>query len=178
MKLRLLTFLLIFNTLAIHGETISPYSGEELRSIKSLSQDKIAALLDGQGLGYAKVAELNGYPGPAHVLELAEQLQLTEKQLSKSKGIFNAMKEQARKLGAELIESERALNTLFESGEITEEIVLTTLADISAIEGKLKAVHINAHLQQKAVLTQHQIHMYNALRGYHAGGHHSGHQQH
>jgi hypothetical protein len=41
----------------------------------------LAALLKGEGMGMAKAAELNGYPGPTHVLTLAKELALTESQL-------------------------------------------------------------------------------------------------
>ena len=46
----------------------SPYAGEERREIKSLSPQEIGDYLAGKGMGLAKAAELNGYPGPAHVL--------------------------------------------------------------------------------------------------------------
>ena len=58
----------------------SPYAGEQSRSIKSLSQQDVADYMAGKGMGCAKAAELNGYPGPAHVLELADQLALTPSQ--------------------------------------------------------------------------------------------------
>src|SRR5215469_14793256 len=47
-----------------------PYAGQEARTIKALSDDDIAALRKGEGMGMAKAAELNGYPGPVHVLAL------------------------------------------------------------------------------------------------------------
>ena len=50
-----------------HGA--SPYAGEEARAIKSLSADDIAELQRGGGRGLAKPAELNGVPGPAHLLD-------------------------------------------------------------------------------------------------------------
>jgi hypothetical protein len=58
----------------------SPYAGEEARAIKALSDQEIEAYLSGQGMGYAKAAELNSYPGPKHVLELARELGLTPAQ--------------------------------------------------------------------------------------------------
>ena len=36
----------------------------------------MADLRAGRGMGLALAAELNGYPGPAHVLELADKLDL------------------------------------------------------------------------------------------------------
>ena len=52
----------------------TPYAGQQARTIKSLSKEDIAALLNGKGMGMAKAAELNGYPGPVHLLELVQQL--------------------------------------------------------------------------------------------------------
>src|SRR5262249_20157560 len=44
------------------------YAGRQTRAIKALSEEDIAPLLNGEGMGMAKAAELNGYPGPKHVL--------------------------------------------------------------------------------------------------------------
>lgn len=44
---------------------------------------EIQQYLNGGGMGCAKIAELNGYPGPKHVLELENELQLTEQQKKK-----------------------------------------------------------------------------------------------
>src|SRR5262245_62315440 len=59
-----------------------PYAGYEQRPIKALSREQIADLKAGRGMGLALAAELNGFPGPIHVLELAERLQLTVEQRS------------------------------------------------------------------------------------------------
>jgi hypothetical protein len=55
----------------------SPYAGMQTRSIKALSTQQIDDLRTGRGMGLALAAELNGYPGPAHVLELSERLALS-----------------------------------------------------------------------------------------------------
>jgi hypothetical protein len=60
---------------------LSPYAGEEQRVIKSLSPEEIESLKAGAGMGFAKLAELNGFPGPKHVLELAGRLELSPTQL-------------------------------------------------------------------------------------------------
>lgn len=169
MKNIVLFLLLGISAGAVAAENRSPYAEETTRTIKSLSPDKVAGLLQGKGLGYGKVAELNGFPGPAHVLELAEQLQLLPEQKSKTLAIFNAMQSQAKKLGAQLVEAERQLDELFTSGEISAAVVSSRLEDIGALEGQLRAAHVNAHLEQKALLTKHQVHRYNQLRGYVSG---------
>ena len=46
----------------------SPYAGMQARPVKALSDQQIADLKAGRGMGLALPAELNGYPGPSHVL--------------------------------------------------------------------------------------------------------------
>src|SRR5215831_2804972 len=69
-----------------------PYAGLQERSIKTLSEQQIADLNAGRGMGLALAAELNGYPGPIHAIELAEQLHLSPEQVSKLRMLFEAMK--------------------------------------------------------------------------------------
>ena len=57
-----------------------PYADMRTRAIKALSDEQIADLRAGRGMALALAAELNGYPGPAHLLELAGQLDLTVEQ--------------------------------------------------------------------------------------------------
>jgi len=54
----------------------SPYAGMQTRPIKALSAQQIDDLKAGRGMGLALAAELNGYPGPAHVLRLSDRLAL------------------------------------------------------------------------------------------------------
>ena len=98
--------------LAAHLATAepAPYAGQQKRAIKSLSDQDVTDLLQGQGMGLAKAAELNGYPGPAHVLEHADALALTDQQRTATTALLHAHKEAARKLGAALIASEEALD--------------------------------------------------------------------
>ena len=44
-------------------------------------------------------------------------------------------------------------------------------AQIAQIQGKLRQIHLEAHLQQRAVLSAEQVTQYVKLRGYDAGGH-------
>src|SRR3954449_8470012 len=90
-----------------------PYAGQQGREIKALSDDEIAALRKGEGMGMAKAAELNGYPGPAHVLALTEQLGLTNAQQRDVRAIFERMSAAAKSLGNELIEKEQIMDQLF-----------------------------------------------------------------
>jgi Spy/CpxP family protein refolding chaperone len=144
----------------------SPYAGQQARSIKALSEEDIAALRKGEGMGMAKAAELNGYPGPVHVLTLAEQLGLTEDQLKQVTAIYNHMSTAAKPLGDELISREQALDQLFAKGEITPAHLTAATAAIGELQGRLRSVHLAAHLEIRALLNTDQIALYQRLRGY------------
>lgn len=74
----------------------SEYIGQENRYIKSLSMEDIEELRAGKGWGLAKVAELNGVPGPGHVLDMADEISLTDIQEEKIAALFEKMNKQAR----------------------------------------------------------------------------------
>ena len=152
--------------ITVFANTESPYAGQEIREIKALSQQEIEAYLNGKGLGYAKAAELNQYPGPRHVLDLGSELILTEEQTRRTKVIFDAMNAQAINLGKQLVDKERELDQRFASGSIDASTLKTLLPQIGAIQTKIRFVHLNAHLEQRAILTKHQIKLYEQLRGY------------
>jgi Spy/CpxP family protein refolding chaperone len=157
--------------------TTQPYSGQDKRDIAALSPGDIDALLNGEGFGFAKPAELNGYPGPAHILELADDLELTADQVSAVQAIFDAMNAEARALGADLVAAEAALDAAFEDGTITAASLTALTEEAAAIEAKLRATHLAAHLEATPLLSRHQRMTYNTLRGYGDGGH-SGHGDH
>jgi Spy/CpxP family protein refolding chaperone len=161
---------------------VSPYAGQQIREIKALSSQDIADLEAGRGLGMAKAAELNGYPGPAHVLELATDLGLTPEQARAVTAIRDRMSAGARPLGAEILRLERDLDGNFASGLVAEDALAAETEAIGALQGRLRAIHLTAHLATRAVLTPVQIARYQELRGYttspahdeHGGNHHHG----
>src|SRR6186997_2537671 len=91
----------------------APYAGQQARPVKALSDQQIADLKAGRGMGLALAAELNGYPGPSHLLELADQLALTADQRAIVKGMFEAMRAEAIPLGESLIAQETVLDLMF-----------------------------------------------------------------
>ncbi|HEY1257884.1 MAG TPA: periplasmic heavy metal sensor [Stellaceae bacterium] len=166
---RLFVAILAFNavaTLAQAEPPATPYAGQQMRAIKALSPEDIAALLKGDGMGMAKAAELNGFPGPAHVLGLADRLGLTANQRRKVQAIFDRMSAAAKILGPQLVERERRLDRLFATGEITPGRLAEATAAAAALQGRLRAVHLNAHLETRALLDPAQIALYRQLRGY------------
>jgi hypothetical protein len=166
------TIIAIFATCAFGLPTlaaempVTPYAGQQARQVKALSDEDIAALRNGEGMGMAKAAELNGYPGPTHVLGLATQLGLTPDQLQRVTAIFERMSAAAKQLGGELIAREQVLDQLFARGEITPDRLAIETAAIGELTGRLRSVHLAAHLETRALLPPDQIALYQRLRGY------------
>ena len=151
------------------AQTHQPYAGLEARPIKSLSEQQLADLRAGRGMGLALAAELNGYPGPVHVLELAEQLGLSAEQKARVAGLFAAMKAEAVPLGERMIVQEAALDRLFAGHTATAASVAAATADIGETQAKLRAAHLKYHLSTLEVLQPAQVLRYAELRGYGAG---------
>jgi len=148
------------------GTHQSGYAGEEKRSIKSLSADDIQQLEEGKGWGLAKVAELNGLPGPAHVLEMKNQISLNPEQEEQIRVLFEGMQSRAIPLGKELIDLEKNLNDAFANHTITDSQLHQMLESISKVRMKLRFVHLQTHLETPDILTTEQVETYNRLRGY------------
>jgi hypothetical protein len=144
----------------------SPYAGEQARDIKSLSEREAADLLAGQGMGLAKAAELNGYPGPAHVLEHADALALTPQQRAATQALMAGHKAKARALGMELVAAERALDQAFRTRQIDEATLSRLTAEIGRKQAQLREEHLRTHLAQTALLDAMQVKRYSELRGY------------
>lgn len=151
---------------AAQAQQDQPYGGLQTREIKALSSEEIADLRGGRGMGLALAAELNGYPGPRHVLDLAGQLNLTDDQRTRIQQLFDSMKAEAVPVGQKLIAAERDLNRAFVERTITPEQLKAATATIAEIQGKLRDTHLKYHLATAALLTAEQIHRYAGLRGY------------
>lgn len=149
----------------------SPYVDFEGRPIKALSAEEVEQLLDGQGMGMALPAELNGYPGPKHVLELAAELELTEEQRVATQEAFEAMRSEAVRFGRAVVEREERLDQLFSQRAATPEDLRALLDEIGGLRAELRFSHLAAHLQMADVLTPVQVGRYRELRGYGAEGH-------
>ena len=148
----------------------TPYAGMQARSIKALSDQQIADLGAGRGMGLALAAELNGYPGPSHVLELADKLDLSADQRVSMQRLFDSMKAEAMPLGSKLIEQEADLDKQFANRTVTPESLRATTAAVAATQGMLRETHLKYHLSTGSILTPSQMTKYAELRGY-GGGH-------
>jgi Spy/CpxP family protein refolding chaperone len=147
----------------------APYAGLQMRPIKALSEQQVADLSSGRGMGLALAAELNGYPGPSHVLELADKLDLTTEQRARVQALFDAMKAEAMPLGATLIAQESELDRQFANRTVTPESLATSTAAIAATQGRLRESHLKYHLSTTALLAPAQLKAYAELRGYAVG---------
>ncbi len=158
------------STLASEYQLVkSKYIGQENRSIKSLSPSDIKALKNGKGWGLAKAAELNGVPGPKHILEMKNEIKLSMNQIDKIKVLFNKMKRDAIPLGKKLIQLEKELNDSFANRVVNQYSLKEVLKRIVKVRMDLRFVHLNAHLSSLPVLSKKQLRSYNTLRGYNQG---------
>jgi len=122
-------------------------------------------LLGGEGMGQAKSAEMNGYPGPKHILEMAAELKLTDSQKNSIQMIYDEMKLQAASLGRLIVNKEEQLDETFSKRSVDSNSVREISEQIGKLRGQLRAVHLVAHLKSKEVLTPEQIKAYKKSRG-------------
>lgn len=149
----------------------SGYAGEESRAIKALSGADVAAYLEGKGHGFAKPAELNGYPGPMHVMELRDRLALTPGQECATAALLESHKREVRALGREYVASEERLESLFSSKVATPDALKRAVEESARIQSLIRVAHLETHLRQTALLTPRQVLEYQRLRGYEGSAH-------
>lgn len=149
-----------------HSSTETPYAGLQSRLIKSLSQQDIEEIKQGNGWGLALPAELNGLPGPKHLLELKEPLGLSTTQLDQIAGIYKSMREDAVVAGERFLAAESALSHAFENPNLDSNHLRELLREAASARANLRFVHLSRHLQTTKLLTTDQIKHYAVLRGY------------
>ncbi|HVS02445.1 MAG TPA: periplasmic heavy metal sensor, partial [Thermoanaerobaculia bacterium] len=123
-------------------------------------------LENGEGMGLARAAELNSYPGPRHVLELAGELALSVEQRARVEAIHDRMLAAAQRLGAAIIDKERHLDRRFAHHHLDEAALRQLTAAIGALYGELRFAHLRAHLETVEVLHPEQVAADDRLRGY------------
>jgi hypothetical protein len=148
-----------------HGAA-SPYTDMRSRTIKAFSETQHADLLAGRGMSLALAAELNGYPGPLHVLELAVPLGLSDAQRRAHEDMVHRMKAETQALGRDLVAAEERLDRLFASRAASPAQVRSATAEIGQLQGRLRAAHLLFHIETLAALTPQQVERYETLRGY------------
>jgi Spy/CpxP family protein refolding chaperone len=148
---------------------LQPYAGQQSRAVASLSAEEIQGYLEAHGMGFAKSAELNGYPGPMHVLELDKELALTDAQRARVKAVMDAMKAKGRALGAKYVAAETAVDAAFKANAPAR-VIARRVAAAETLRHHIRMAHLAAHIEITPLLSADQRKRYAELRGY--GGAH------
>ena len=130
---------------------------------QQLSPEEVKQYLSGAGMGYAKAAELNHFPGPMHVLELADKLQLSAEQRAATERLMQAHKEEARALGGKLVVAEQALEELFRSGAVSDAQLAKAVGEAARLQGEYRLSHLETHRRMRALLNEEQVRRYDTL---------------
>jgi Spy/CpxP family protein refolding chaperone len=159
----------LFSIMLTHAAEM-PYAGQQTRTIKALSDREVTDYVEGRGMGSSKAAELNHYPGPAHVLADSSRLELTDKQKTETKTVFEAMDAVAKRSGAAIVARETELDALYASGRATPAALKELVTELGRLQAEFRYSHLSAHLAMRTILTPEQIARYDEMRGYAAAG--------
>ncbi|WP_253274423.1 Spy/CpxP family protein refolding chaperone [Myxosarcina sp. GI1] len=149
-----------------YNDLNSPYAEQLNSPVRGLNAEEVDNLLEGKGAGYARMAELNSYPGPRHVLDLRSQLNLSATQIEKIQKAFNQMQSEAKSLGQTIVAKEQELSEAFTTKKITNVQLHNKTNELARLYGKLRSIHLQAHLQITPLLSVEQIRKYDRIRGY------------
>ncbi|MDP8923129.1 MAG: DUF305 domain-containing protein [Chloroflexota bacterium] len=153
---------------AMAGRERSPHAGtfDPNSTIRALTPSEIADIRAGAGAGLARAAELNGYPGPRHVLDLADRLGLSEEQRLAVQGVYDRMAATAPAAGQRFLDAQARLEEDLRAGTLTTEVLPTRITEAGQLQSALQSIHLEAHLATAAILTPEQIAAYDDARGY------------
>jgi hypothetical protein len=121
------------------------------------------AIERGEGFGMALAADINGYPGPKHVLDLKKELKLTPSQEAAMQTLMSQMKEKALAKGKDVLLAEKRLEEMFAQGKSEDESREETYR-VASLRAELRWVHLATHLAAKKILTAQQIAAYQQMR--------------
>jgi uncharacterized protein (DUF305 family) len=141
--------------------------GAPMPAIRGLSPGEAHAIGAGEGAGMARAAELNGIPGPRHVLDLAEQLGLTPGQHAEITAIHATMHEEAIRVGQAYLDAQHAFEQQLRDPARRGQALTTQHPEVTTLHGELQRTHLRAHVATASVLSEEQIATYNTLRGHH-----------
>lgn len=150
------------------GNLRSPYAVLRGTAATGLLPEEVEGLVKGKGMALALAAEVNGYPGPRHVLDVAEadQLPLRPEQRAAVERLNAQMLEEAQAKGQEILQAEAHLAQRFREGRIDEASLRASLEHIGQLRAELRFIHLRTHLTTRALLTAEQLAQYNTVRGY------------
>jgi hypothetical protein len=140
-------------------------AAREGTGIPALSETQATSYLEGNAMWQASVAELNHYPSPSRVLELAEPLGLTVIQRWSTTNLHEEARREAIRLGEELVALEHKLNRIFVWNQASPDNIEKIVLDIGTLRTQIRLTHLVASIRQKALLTEEQVRHYDELRG-------------
>lgn len=151
------------------GKSTQQPMTHETAPASGLSEEQRTKYLNGEGMGFAKPAELNHYPGPRHVLDNADKLQLSSDQLAQTQALFQEVHTRAQALGKQIVAREDELESLFRDQHADLGRVSSLTAEIGRLQGELRALHLSMHIRERAVLSAGQVAKYDSVRNYMPG---------
>ena len=154
------------SAMAQHTHAASPYAHTQSSEFSTLTPQEVRELRNGEGMGLARAAELNSFPGPRHLLDLKADLDLTREQIARIEAIHAKMKTRAIAKGKVILQAELHLSNLFATGRPTVAETTRMTEHLGIMRGQLQAIHLLAHIESTRELTADQIERYDRLRGY------------
>lgn len=151
----------------MHGQAQGGMQGMGGGMLGGVSEQEKEALLKGAGLGAGMIAMMNGYPGPKHVLEMGDELGLTAKQRESIGKTYGKVKAESVEFGTELVEKDEKLTALFASGSVSTGEVEKLSREIGELQGRVRAAHLNAHVETYDALTPAQREQLSSMQGMH-----------
>lgn len=129
--------------------------------------DSDAALIRA-GIEYGDISDLataSGLPEPRRALEFADQLGLSDEQRAQVQWLADETRAEAKEIGAAYLAAEAALQEAFATGRARSGKVRLMTAEIAELQGRLRYLHLNAHLGMRPLLTAAQFKAYARLTG-------------
>ena len=151
----------------MHGQAQGGMQGMDGGMLGGVSAQEKEALLKGAGLGAGMIAMMNGYPGPKHVLEMGDELGLTAEQRESIGKTYGKVKAESVEFGTELVEKDEKLTALFASGSVSTGEVEKLSREIGELQGRVRAAHLNAHVETYDALTPAQREQLSSMQGMH-----------
>ena len=138
-------------------------SNSAMQHHHSCIEEEQASIARGEGFGMAMPADMAGYPGPRHVLDMQKELGLTAGQKAGVEKILEAMHEKAMARGKELFDAQARLEQMFRDGRPEADLREQSFR-VDSIHAELRWIHLSAHLAAQKLLTPEQIAKYTRLR--------------
>src|SRR5688572_28076959 len=134
------------------------------RRVKALSVQQIKEYLAWADMGYSKAAEIYDFPGPAHVLRLADEMALTAEQRTAAQDLLRQHKAQAREIGARFVDAECDLEMLFRLRKVQPAGLASAVRQLDRVESQYRLLHLETNRRMHALLSEKQVARYAELR--------------